>query len=153
MTPFRAFLCRAPFANSCRPERSMARGGQAPLPEPPFSVPALHPEPTLPATDMQAGACVLFTSRHEQLHAASDPQIKVKHKRTDDNKRSPAFEDSPQLEDACPQSSDSEAEAVKEWAATHQFRRGDRGAGRANPLGLRTLVRIAPRNHGIGIRL
>ena len=90
----------------------MARGGQVPLREPPFSVPALHPEHALPATDMQAGPWVLFTSRHEQLHAALDPQIKIKHEQSDNDQHSQAHEDSPSLDESL-LSSDSEVEAVR----------------------------------------
>ena len=76
-------------ANGFRPERSMARGGQAPLPEPHFSVPALRPEPSLPASDMQACRWVLFTSRHEKMHAEAEPQVRLKHRRPNMTKLPP----------------------------------------------------------------
>ena len=69
------------IAGDFRPERSMARGGQAPFPETPFSVPAMHPEPALPPSDMHAGPWAPFTSRHVQLRAAADPQIKLKQRK------------------------------------------------------------------------
>ena len=93
----------------------MASGGQAPLPEPPFSVPALHPESALPAMDLRAGPWVPFTSRHEQLQA-SDPQVKVRRNMPETDSQRIAPDQGPS-DDTSPHSSDSEAEAVKAWAA------------------------------------
>ena len=68
--------------------------------------------------DLRAGPCVLFTSRHEQLHASSDPQVRLRRKTHDTDAQSIAPDQGPS-DDASPQSSDSEAEAVKAWAALH----------------------------------
>ena len=58
-----------------RPERSLARGGQAPVPEPPFLAPSTPIPQALSAHDLQAGPWKAFTTRHEALHmnAAKQP--------------------------------------------------------------------------------
>ena len=53
-----------------RPQRSIARGGQAPVPEPPFTLPATEPLPELPADALLQGSWAFFATRHETLHAA-----------------------------------------------------------------------------------
>ena len=47
----------------------MARGGQAPLPEPPFSITRQPPPQQLLPADLTGGPWAIFTSRHEQLHS------------------------------------------------------------------------------------
>ncbi|CAE7361723.1 unnamed protein product, partial [Symbiodinium necroappetens] len=64
-----AKLCTA-MAEGWRPERSMSRGGQAPVPEPPFALPPGPVLQSLSAADLLAGAWSYFTTRHEQLQAA-----------------------------------------------------------------------------------
>ena len=56
-------------AKGFRPERSMARGAQAPLPEPPFSVSEVVPARQIPHSDLRAGDWAIFTSRHETLRS------------------------------------------------------------------------------------
>ena len=60
------------LASGWRAERSIARGGQAPIPEPPFTLP---PEPltALPATALMQGAWQVFVTRHETLLAQQCP--------------------------------------------------------------------------------
>ena len=53
-----------------RPQRSIARGGQAPVPEPPFTLPVTEPLPELPADALLQGSWAFFATRHETLHAA-----------------------------------------------------------------------------------
>ncbi|CAE7897018.1 unnamed protein product, partial [Symbiodinium necroappetens] len=60
------------LAQGWRPQRSMARGGAAPVPEPPFFVPAKPPQHLLDAQQLQAGAWEMFTSRHEIMHNESE---------------------------------------------------------------------------------
>ena len=57
-------------ADGFRPERSRARGAEAPLPEPPFSVSAQRPPKQIPHSELRAGDWALFTSRHEAMHSA-----------------------------------------------------------------------------------
>ena len=52
-----------------RPERSIARGGQAPVPEPPFTLPSTEPLPEVPASDLLQGLWSVFATRHESLQA------------------------------------------------------------------------------------
>ena len=54
-----------------RPNRSVARGGQAPIPEPPFSLPPGEPLSSIAPQDILSGPWNYFASRHEALHAAS----------------------------------------------------------------------------------
>ena len=54
-----------------RPNRSVARGGQAPIPEPPFSLPPGEPLSCIAPQDILSGPWNYFVSRHEALHAAS----------------------------------------------------------------------------------
>ena len=58
------------MAGGWRPERSIARGGQAPVPEPPFALPPGPVLQSLRASDLLAGAWSHFTTRHEQLQAS-----------------------------------------------------------------------------------
>ena len=81
-----------------RPSRSMARGGRAPLPDPPFSVSSTAPAEHLPAMDLHAGAWARFTSRHEALHSEAQPGT-------------------PSPSPTIGPDSDSEAEAVQAYAA------------------------------------
>ena len=57
------------LASGWRAERSIARGGQAPIPEPPFSLPPGEPVTALPATALMQGAWQFFVTRHETLLA------------------------------------------------------------------------------------
>ena len=66
-----AKLCTA-MADGWRPERSMGRGGQAPVPEPPFALPPGPVLQSLRASDLLAGAWSHFTTRNEHLHALGD---------------------------------------------------------------------------------
>ena len=61
------------IANGWRPQRSMARGGSAPVPEPPFEAPRTHPAEHLPASSLLEGPWRIFTSRHESMHASQEP--------------------------------------------------------------------------------
>ena len=54
-----------------RPNRSVARGGQAPIPEPPFSLPPGEPLSCIAPQDILSGPWNYFASRHEAPHAAS----------------------------------------------------------------------------------
>ena len=56
-------------AKGFRPERSVARGAQAPLPEPPFSVSEQIPAKHIPRSDLRAGDWAIFTSRREALRS------------------------------------------------------------------------------------
>ena len=63
------------MADGWRPERSMGRGGQAPVPEPPFALPPGPVLQSLRASDLLAGAWSHITTRHEwheQLHASGE---------------------------------------------------------------------------------
>ncbi|CAE7254837.1 unnamed protein product [Symbiodinium microadriaticum] len=53
-----------------RPQRSIARGGQAPIPEPPFALPPTEPLAELPAGAILQGPWSFFATRHESLQAA-----------------------------------------------------------------------------------
>ncbi|CAE7244979.1 unnamed protein product [Symbiodinium microadriaticum] len=53
-----------------RPQRSIARGGQAPVPEPPFTLPASEPLAELPPEALLQGSWSFFATRHESLQAA-----------------------------------------------------------------------------------
>ena len=55
------------LAQGWRPQRSMARGGTAPVPEPPFIVPPKPPQHLLDPQQLQT-AWEMFTSRHESMH-------------------------------------------------------------------------------------
>ena len=83
-----------------RPNRSMARGGSAPLPEPPFSVFSIAPPEILAPMDLQGSPWSRFTSRHETMHASQSNAIS---------------ESSPTIG----ADSDSEANAVQAYAALH----------------------------------
>ena len=101
-------------ADGFRPERSMARGAQALLPEPPFPVATHRPPKQIPHCDLQAGEWVIFTSRHEAMHS------KVQ---TEDSSSVPTESTSPaQQPDIGPEThgSDSDADAVKHWAEHHR---------------------------------
>ncbi|CAE7689465.1 unnamed protein product, partial [Symbiodinium necroappetens] len=52
-----------------RPQRSIARGGQAPVPEPPFTLPSTEPLAELPADALLQGTWSFFATRHEILQA------------------------------------------------------------------------------------
>ena len=82
------------------PQPQHGKGGQAPVPEPPFSI-AQHPPRAehLPSGDLHACPWIRFTSRHEALHSSCSLAT--------------ASEPSPTIQ----ADSDSEAEAVKE--STH----------------------------------
>ena len=60
-------------ASGWRPLRSMARGGAAPVPEPPSNVSEHAPPQHLPAASLLQGPWRIFTSRHETMHAADEP--------------------------------------------------------------------------------
>ena len=62
----------AQLAGGWRPQRSMARGGAAPVPEPHFRVPPVPPPHLLAPSDLLSGPWQAFTSRHESMHAAED---------------------------------------------------------------------------------
>ncbi|CAE7837445.1 unnamed protein product, partial [Symbiodinium necroappetens] len=62
------------LARGWRPQRSMARGGAAPVPEPPFSTPPQPPQQLLDNEQLQAGTWAVFTSRHESLHRNTEPK-------------------------------------------------------------------------------
>ena len=53
-----------------RPQRSIARGGQAPIPEPPFALPQTEPLAELAADALLQGPWSFFATRHESLQAA-----------------------------------------------------------------------------------
>ena len=61
------------LASGWRAERSIARGGQAPIPEPPFSLPPGEPVASLPATALTQGPWQSFVTRHETLLAQHGP--------------------------------------------------------------------------------
>ena len=88
------------LAQGWRPNRSMARGGSAPTPEPPFSVSSTAPLEFLKPMDLKGGLWARFTSRHESLHASLP---------------APSSDPSPTIA----ADSDSEAEAVQAYAALH----------------------------------
>ena len=91
----------------------MARGAQAPLPEPPFSVLSTHPPTQIPPSDLRAGSWAAFTSRHEAMHSNIITQ--------DEPQDSPKpIDESSAPSDTAEHCSDSEAEAVKHWAVHHQ---------------------------------
>ena len=103
-------------ADGWRPQRSMARGGSAPVPEPPFTLSQAHPAEHLPASSLVEGPWRIFTSRHESLHAS--------HELRDPSPSSPqASPASPRSLDeganAPSKPSDPEAEAVEAYARLH----------------------------------
>ena len=57
-----------------RPQRSMSRGGQAPVPEPPFALNADPQQPHLTAQELRDPALARFVSRHELLQSNADEQ-------------------------------------------------------------------------------
>ena len=61
------------LASGWRAERSIARGGQAPIPEPPFNLPPGEPVFSLPATALMQGPWQSFVTRHEALLAQRGP--------------------------------------------------------------------------------
>ena len=68
-------------ADGWRPQRSMARGGSAPVPEPPFAAPRTHPAEHLPASSLLEGPWHICTARHESMRATQtarpSPQARV----------------------------------------------------------------------------
>ena len=88
------------LAHGWRPCRSMARGGGAPVPEPPFSVSSTAPPEHLPTMDLHGGPWARFTSRHESMQAS---------------KAALPASSSP----AVSADSDSEADAVQAYADVH----------------------------------
>ena len=94
----------------------MAMGGQAPLPEPPFSISNQSPAPHLPPADLTGGPWALFTSRHEQLQSSvpSSSSTAI---------HAPYLIIVP----------DSEAEAVESFALQHVASDSDEEAARASP--------------------
>ncbi|CAE7689499.1 unnamed protein product, partial [Symbiodinium pilosum] len=97
----------AQVAQGWRPQRSMSRGGAAPVPEPPFTVPRQVPSTELPAPALLQGPWRIFTSRHETLHAAASTA------------RQKPGADPPEVEPPLVVSgSDSEAEEVELFAQT-----------------------------------
>ena len=129
-------------AKGFRPERSMARGAQAPLPEPPFSVSEIVPAKQIPHSDLRAGAWAIFTSRHETLHSQACTED-APHGSVQPSERPP---DKPSTEQDG--GSDSEADAVSHWAQHHQSSDSDTAeASTAEDVCLqRTLVSIAQSN-------
>ena len=85
----------------------MVRGAQAPMPEPPFSLPAQPPEEKLSTAELQAGPWTLFTSRHETLHDAHACSVTAAPQEQ---------QDTADKQKVISTSSDSEAEAVRAWA-------------------------------------
>ena len=103
-----------------RPQRSMARGGQAPVPEPPFALPFAEPLAELPADVLLQGTWSFFATRHETLQAALPLAHSTKATRAPlsppTSPRSPSFE-SASLSDPC---SDEEARMVERAALRRQ---------------------------------
>ncbi|CAE7262101.1 unnamed protein product [Symbiodinium microadriaticum] len=65
------------LASGWRAERSIARGGQAPIPEPPFfSLPPGEPVIALPAEALTQGPWQFFVTRHETMLAQHGQQSK-----------------------------------------------------------------------------
>ena len=103
-----------------RPQRSIARGGQAPVPEPPFTLPGTEPLAELPADALLQGTWAFFATRHETLQAAlplADPARATRAPLSPLN--SPC---SPSLEPASPSDpcSDEEARMVEAAALRRQ---------------------------------
>ena len=94
-------------ASGWRPQRSMARGGAAPVPKPPFEVPERAPQQHLPAATLLQGPWRVFTSRHEALRAANEPALP-----------SPEMSSLEQDNGVLVAASDSEAEEVELFAQT-----------------------------------
>jgi len=94
----------AQIAAGWRPQRSMARGGAAPVPEPPFEVSPALPPRFLQHEALLAGPWSVFTSRHESMHSGT-----VGHERSDEH--SPGTHKEQQHEN------DPEAEMVAKHAA------------------------------------
>ena len=66
-----------------RPQRSMARGGAAPIPEPPFSTPPQPPQQLLDSEQLHTGTWAVFVSRHESMQhdvEAPPPKPAAQHK-------------------------------------------------------------------------
>ena len=61
------------LASGWRAERSIARGGQVPIPEPPFCLPSGAPLFSLPAAALLQGSWKVFAMRHEALVAEQCP--------------------------------------------------------------------------------
>ena len=57
-----------------RPQRSMARRGQTPVPEPPFVLSTASPQPCLSAQQLRDPALARFVSRQEILHEDASSQ-------------------------------------------------------------------------------
>ena len=57
------------LAKGWRRQRSMARGGSCPIPEPPLEVPSHAPSRDLTPADIVGGPWSAFASRHERMHA------------------------------------------------------------------------------------
>ena len=103
-----------------RPQRSIARGGQAPVPEPPFTLPSTEPIAELPAEVLLQGPWSLFATRHETLQAALPLAPETRATRAPlsppQSPRSPSFEPA-SLSDPC---SDEEARMVERAALRRQ---------------------------------
>ena len=103
-----------------RPQRSIARGGQAPVPEPPFTLPSTEPVAELPAEVLLQGPWSLFATRHETLQAALPLAPETRATRAPlsppQSPRSPSFEPA-SLSDPC---SDEEARMVERAALRRQ---------------------------------
>ena len=69
-TPLLAWMFRQSLAQPWPVAGGPARGGQAPVPEPPFALPPGPVLQSLRASDLLAGAWSHFTTRHEQLQAS-----------------------------------------------------------------------------------
>ena len=61
------------LARGWRPQRSMARGGAAPVPEPPFSTPPQPPQQLLDNEQLHTGTWAVFMSRHENMQRNAEP--------------------------------------------------------------------------------
>ncbi|CAE7381066.1 unnamed protein product [Symbiodinium pilosum] len=104
------------IADGWRPQRSMARGGSAPVPEPPFTAPRTHPAEHLSTSSLLEGPWRIFTSRHESIHATQEL--------ADSSPVSSPASTGPAVPPEDPaieldKASDPEAEAVEEYALLH----------------------------------
>ena len=94
----------------------MARGGGAPVPEPPFEAPRTHPAEHLPASSLLEGPWRIFTSRHESMRASQEPLDNSPVSSPTNAVLIVPVED-PASEHS--KASDPEAEAVEEYALMH----------------------------------
>ena len=102
-----------------RPQRSMARGAQAPLPEPAFSLDSAWPTELLSPLCMTAGPWKAFISRHEELQSGLSATSSG-HATLDSNAGTAADSSSAtHTAQVIADASDSEAEAVRIWAHQH----------------------------------